>query len=181
MEQIEKMFKKTGWLSILESCVFIIIGAIMVWHPEGTLKVISGILGAIFIIAGTYKIMNYIFANGKYNFYNFDMLYGIIAIIIGITTILCSTTIASIFRIMIGVWIIYSSLVRMSLAMKLKRINVKVWVYTLILAIIMFLCGLYIILNSGTLIMTVGIIMIAYSIIDIIEEIIFMKNVKEIF
>ena len=153
----------------------------MIWNPEGTVKVISGILGAVFIIVGTYKIMNYVFANGKYDFYNYDMVYGIIAIIIGIVTVLCSTTIASIFRIIIGIWIVYTALIRISVSIKLKKIDVKAWVYTLILAIIMFLCGLYIILNAGTLVVTIGVVMIVYSIIDIILNIIFIKNVKEIF
>ena len=47
--------------------------------------------------------------------------------------------------------------------------------------IIMFICGLYVILNSGAIIVTIGTIMIVYSVIDIIEDVIFMKNVKEIF
>ena len=50
-----------------------------------------------------------------------------------------------------------------------------------IIAIIMFICGLYITMNSGAVIVTIGVMMIVYSIIDIIEDIIFMKNVKEIF
>ena len=44
----------------------------------------------------------------------------------------------------------------------------------------MFLCGLYVIVNSGAIVVTIGTIMIIYSVIDIIENIIFMKNIKEI-
>lgn len=45
----------------------------------------------------------------------------------------------------------------------------------------MFICGLYVTINSGAILVTVGTIMVVYSIIDIIEAIIFMKNTKEIF
>ena len=45
----------------------------------------------------------------------------------------------------------------------------------------MFGCGLFIALNSGTIIVTIGIVMIVYSIIDIIEDIICMINIKELF
>ena len=41
MEYIEKIFKKTGWISILESVIFAILGAIVIWKPEGTVKAIS--------------------------------------------------------------------------------------------------------------------------------------------
>ena len=69
----------------------------------------------------------------------------------------------------------------MSLALKLKNLNLKVWIYSLVLAIIMFICGLYITLNSGAIIVTIGWMMVISSIIDIIQDVIFMKNVKEIF
>lgn len=103
------------------------------------------------------------------------------AAVIGIITIAYSETIGTIFRVIIGIWIIYSSLIRINLAMKLKAIDVKAWSYSLLLAVIMFVCGLFIAMNSGSVIVTIGIIIIVYSVIDIIEDIIFMKNVKEIF
>lgn len=103
------------------------------------------------------------------------------AAVIGIITIAYSETIGTIFRVIIGIWIIYSSLIRINLAMKLKAMDVKAWSYSLLLAVIMFVCGLFIAMNSGSVIVTIGIIIIVYSVIDIIEDIIFMKNVKEIF
>lgn len=181
MEYIEKIFKKSGWISILESVIFAILGAILIWKPEGTVKVVSWILGLIFIIIGVYKIINYISAKGKYDFFNYDLIYGLMAAVIGIVTICYSSTIGSIFRVIIGIWIIYSSFIRISLSVKLKNLKLNIWVYSLILAMIMFICGLYITMNSGAVIVTIGVMMIVSSIIDIIEDIIFMKNVKEIF
>lgn len=181
MEYLEKAFKKTGFMSILTSVIFLIIGGVLIWKPEETIKISAYILGVIFIIIGICKIANYILSNGKYNLYNYDMIYGIIAIIIGIVTITYSNTIGMIFRIIIGIWIVYSAMIRISTSLKLKSINVKAWSYSLILAIIMLICGLYIIMNQGAIIVTIGIGIVIYSVIDIIEGIIFMKNVKEIF
>lgn len=181
MNYIEKVFKKSGWLTILEDLVFALLGIVLISHPDGTVKTISYILGAIFILVGIYKITNYISAKGKYNLYNFDMMYGIIAIVIGLVCFIYGNTIISAFRVIIGIWIMYSSFVRMNLALKVRRMNISVWFYSFILAILMFICGLFITLNSGIVIVTVGISMLIYSIIDIIETIIFMKNVKEIF
>ena len=181
MEYLEKIFKKSGWLSILESVVFAILGAVLIWNPEGTVKTISYILGIIFIAIGVYKVITYIMSRGKYDLYNFDLIYGLIAVIIGIVTIIYSSTIGNIFRIIIGIWIIYSSLIRMSLAIKLKNLKVNRWIYSLCLAIVMLICGLYITLNSGAIVVTIGIMMIVSSIIDIAQDVIFMRNVKEIF
>ena len=181
MEYIEKIFKKSGWISILESLIIAALGVILICKPEGTVKVIACILGSIFILAGIYKIINYISSKGRYNFYDYDLSYGLVACIIGIITIAYSSAIGSIFRIIIGIWIIYSSFIRMDLSVKFKTLDSKVWIYSLILAIIMFACGIYITVNSGAIIVTIGVMMIVYSIIDIIEDIIFIKNVKEIF
>lgn len=181
MEYIEKVFKKSGWISILESVIFAILGAILVWKPEETVTVISYILGVIFIIVGIVKCINYFVANGKYNLYNYDLVYGLMAIVIGLVTIIFSNAIISIFRIIIGIWIIYSSFMRMNLSVTLKNLNMGAWLYSLILSVMMFIAGLYVTLNSGAVIVTVGIILIIYSVIDIIEDIIFMKNIKKIF
>lgn len=181
MDYIEKVLKKTSWISILESIIFIVLGIIVIWKPEGTLKVISYILGFSFIIIGIGKIISYFSTKGRYNLYSNDLVYGFMACIIGLITIVFSTTIGSIFRIIIGIWIIYTSLTKMSLSLKLRTLESNVWMYTFILAIIMGICGLFVILNSGAVIMTIGVIMIVYSVVDIVEEIIFMKNVKEIF
>lgn len=179
---IEKIFKKSGWISILESVVFAILGAILIWKPEGTVTVISYILGTIFILAGIVKCFNYYRANGKYNLYNYDLVYGLMAIVIGFVTIAFGNAIVSIFRVIIGIWIIYSAFMRMNLSVTLKNLNMgSVWIASLILAIMMFIAGLYVTLNSGAVIVTIGAMLIAYSVMDIIEDVIFMKNIKEIF
>lgn len=72
----------------------------------------------------------------------------------------------------------YSALIRISLSVKLKTQNLNIWLSSLVLACIMLICGLYITLNSGAIIITIGIMMIVSSVIDIIEDIMFMKSVK---
>lgn len=178
---MEKFLKKSGWTSILSSIIFAILGIIVICHPETTLKVITGILGAMFIIIGIARIIAYFVAKGNYDFLNYDLIYGLIAIILGVITIGYSSAIETLFRIMIGAWIIYSSLMRLGLSIKLNKAKSKSWIYVMTIALLMLICGLYIIFNKGTIIVTIGIIMLIYAIMDIIEGFIFIKNVDEIF
>lgn len=180
MEGIKQLLKKTGWVSILESLVFGILGAIVIWKPEETIKVISYVLGIIFITIGILKIINYFLTKEKYDFYNYDLIYGLMTCVLGIVTMVYSSTISSILRIIIGIWIVYSSFIRMNLSLELRSIKVKIWIYSLILAIVMLICGLFVIMNSGTIITTIGIMMVVYAVIDIVENVIFMRNVKDI-
>ncbi len=180
MENLKSLFKKTGCVSILESLIFAILGIVLVCKPEGTVKFISGVLGAVFILVGIYKIINYFVTKGENDFFNYDLIYGLTAIVIGIVAMAYMNIIGSVFRIIIGVWIIYTSFVRINLAIQIKKIGSKSWIFGLILAILMLIGGLYVIIDANAIIVTIGIIMIVYSVMDIIENIIFMRNINKI-
>ena len=171
---MKEVLKKSGWVDILVSVAFAIIGIFMIVKTDLALKVISYILGGIFIVIGVIKGIDYFLSKGKYDFYNYDLIYGIIAIIIGIVTICCM------LRIMIAIWIIYSGLVRLSLSLKLHTAKINMWNVSLVLSIIMIIGGLYMIFQSGALVLTIGIIMLIYSIIDLIESAIFVKYVDKL-
>lgn len=177
---MENFLKKTGWESVITSLVFAVIGILFICNPEGTFIFATTILGLIFIIGGIIKIINYFKNRGILDFYNYELIYGIIAIIIGIVVIVYSNALETIFRIIIGIWIIYSGIMRLLLASKLKAIESQSWKPVLIIAVIMLICGLFITFNSGAIIMTIGIIMLIYAIMDLIEGFVFIRNVDKI-
>ena len=108
-----------------------------------------------------------------------SMLVAVLAYHISVKTYISIDAVNAIIRIVIGIWIIYNGLVRMSLSLKLKEINSQMWIYTIILAIAIILLGLFISLNSGAIISLVGGMMIAYAILDIIESMIFIKKLRQ--
>ena len=180
MEYLEKVLKKTGVTSLVTSIIFAILGGILIANPEGTIKFIAIILGVMFGLVGLYKIINYFENRGKYDFYNYDIAYGVIAIIFGILTICYSSQIGTFFRILIGLWIVYSAILRINLSIKLKAIESNVWIYSLVIALIMAACGVFIICNSGAVIVTLGIVVVIYSVLDVIESIMFLNNVSKL-
>lgn len=176
-----KLLKKTGLISILESIIFIILGGVLIWKADLAVKMISYILGGVFIVIGLAKVIKYFtVCKENYDFYSYELIFGLMTIVIGGIIMYYSSAIETILRIIIGLWIIYSSFVKFSLSFKLKQIGVKIWPASLVLAVIMFICGLYVILNPGTIIVTIGIAMIIYSIIDIVEDVIYMKNIDDL-
>ena len=177
---MKDFLKKSGWTDILVSLVFAVIAIFMITKSDAVVKIISYVLGGIFIIMGIVKIIDYFASKGKSDLYNYDFIYGIIAIIIGLVTIFCSSLIESMFRIVIAIWIIYSGLVRLSLSLKLHTAQINAWSVSLILSIIMIIGGIYMLLQSGALVLTIGIIMLVYSIIDLIESAIFIKYVDKL-
>lgn len=178
---MEKFLKKAGWTSVITSVVFGIIGLIMIYNPETTMKFISTILGIFFIVVGIIKVISYFVSKGNSTLFTNDIAWGLIAIIIGLVTMVYSNTIESIFRIMIGIWIIYSGFTRFTLSFRLKNVNDRLWALVLTLAVLMVIGGLYVTFYPGALIVTLGVIILIYSIMDLVESFIFMRNVKDIF
>lgn len=180
MEYVKKFLEKSGQMAILEAIIFTVLGIVLVCQPGMTLRIIAIILGIIFFVIGAFKLIQYFTSKGKNDAFNYDLIYGLTAIAIGIVAMAYMNVIASVLRIIVGVWIIYTSFVRFNSTIQLKIANNRVWLYSLILALLMFVCGLYILVNTGAIIVTIGIAMIIYGVIDIVENIIFIKNIKTI-
>ena len=179
---MEQFLKKMGWTSILTSFAFTIMGIIIAYYPNATFQIISYVMGGIVIAWGIIKVIEYLKMKDTYDLYNDELAFGVIAILLGIVMIVCNNMIETLLRILIGLWIVYSGVMRFTLAWKLQKMEIdnKIWGSILVIAIIMLLCGIYIIASPGAIMTTIGIIMILYGVMDIIEEIIFMKNVKNI-
>ena len=177
---MEQFLKKIGWTSIVTSLVFTVLGFIIVYNPNETFQFISYLLGGTLIIFGIIKIIEYIKTKDSYDLYNDELVYGIMAILLGIVVIVCNGMIETVLRVLIGLWIIYSGAMRFALALKIQKLNVdnKIWISVLLISLVILFCGIYIVANPGAVMVTIGIVMIVYGIMDIAEEIIFMRNVK---
>ena len=179
---MEQFFKKMGWTSIITSLGFAILGLVIAYNPNTTFQIISYVLGGMLIAYGVIKILGYFRIKDINGMYTAELSFGVIAALFGIVVIVCSDMIETMIRVLIGIWIIYSGIMRLWLAINLKKFDTdnKIWLMVLFIALAMLICGMYIVLNSGTVMMTIGIIIVIYAIMDIVEEIIFMNNMKNI-
>lgn len=172
-------FKKVSVASILTSIAIGILGLIILFNPNETIALLSLILGIIIMIIGIGKIISYIILRKESNFSNYDLIYGIIAIVISIIMLANANAFATIVRVIIGIWIAYTGIMKLIYALNLKSLSSSSWIAVMIMAIITIIAGVYIAIDSSILIMVFGVIFIAYAVIDIIEQIIFMINVNK--
>lgn len=170
---------KKDAMSLVMAILFLIIGILLFSNPDGVIKFISYVIGAIFIITGIVKLFSYYRMSKKMNINNnSDLILGIIAIIIGLVIIICLSAIAFIINFAIGGWILYSGIMKLMSAFNLKELKVDSWIYVLITSIVMIICGLYVVINFNTAYKAMGIVLIIYSIIEIIQYIIIPKNIN---
>ena len=180
IEQVSGNLKKSAWSAAVESLIVMFFGILLVAWPDVTILVISNVLGAIFIIGGIYRIINYFVVKGQNDFFNNDLLSGVLFLLIGIAAIVIGEDIANIFRIIVGIWMIYESLVRVNTAIKLHSAGIKVWSYILIIALVMLALGVFVTFNTGAVVQLVGWMMILTGIVGIVGDIMFIQHVNAI-
>ena len=107
---IVRRARTASWVAILEAVVVGVLGGLLVTNPDGILRVIFYVVGIFLIVKGVYKIVNYFAVHGKYDFYNNDLLYGIIALIFGILSVVLWEKLSGAIGLVVGAWMIYGSL-----------------------------------------------------------------------
>ena len=142
------------------------------------IRAVAYVVGAFFIIKGAYQINNYFLVNGQNDFFNNNLLGGVISLLIGITLLIIGEEIANVFRIVIGIYLIYEALVRINTAIKLHAASIAAWKYVLILALMMLVVGVFVVFYSGAVATLIGWMMILAGIIGIIGDVMFIQYIN---
>ena len=179
-EQIKNSFKQSAWMAIFESLATAILGIFLIVWPDSAIKVIAVTAGVFFVVKGAYQIIYYFMVKGQNDFLNNGLLSGVISLIIGIAALVMGDELATIFRIVIGIWMIYEALVRMNTALKLHAAKIDAWKYVLIIALCMLVVGVFITFFEGAIISLIGWMMIVTGIIGIVGDVIFIQYVNEL-
>lgn len=172
--------KSVSWLAILESVVVGLLGVLLLVNPTGMVKIIFYTVGIFLIIKGVYKIINYFAVHGKYDFYNNDLLYGIVALVFGIVAVILWEQLGQVIGIVVGAWTIYGALVRMNAAIKMHTAGIKEWFYVLLLSMVMLALGVYMVISVGAVLAIVGWIMVASAVVGIIDDLIFIRHLDAV-
>ncbi len=179
-EPVVRRAKSVSWLAILESLIVGILGVLLLVNPEGVTKIIFYAVGIFLMIKGVYKIINYFAVHGKYDFYNNDLLYGIIALVFGVIAVVLWEQLGQVIGIVVGAWMIYGALVRMNAAIKMHTAGIKEWFYVLLLSMVMLALGIYMVITVGAVIAIVGWVMVASAVIGILDDLIFIRHLDAV-
>ena len=176
-------FNKLMTISLITSIIFIILGLILILFTKLSLDLIGYIVAVLLIINGVLNVTDD-YKQFKV-FYFFDgFTSGLLSIIFGIIIIANPNYIAMIMPIMIGLWFIISSTFKLRMALALKDSTKTGWILPYILSILTIIMGLCLIFNPGigtlSIVQVIGFITILYGICDVIDVLIFKKNIKAI-
>ena len=176
VEQIGKDVKKSAWSAVIESLAILILGVLFIAWPDTMVKVVAYIVGAFFIVKGLFQIINYYLEKGQNDFFNNNLLMGVVSVLIGITALVMGEDIANVFRVIVGIFLIYESLVRVNTATKLNNAGIPIWRYVLLLAIVILVLGIFVTFNDVATV--IGWMMVVAGIIGIVSDTLFISQIN---
>lgn len=171
----EKFLKRSNWTDILISIVFVLLGILLVVKPNETIAAISTLLGILFITIGVLKLIQYFTSDTKDDYL---LTIALISVVFGVIVMFGSIAILSLFRIILGLWIIAAGIMDLQTTLIWKEVKSPYWTLTLVLSMLMIIAGIVLLINAEILYTTIGIITIVYATLDIIDRIIFMKKIE---
>ena len=172
--------KKVIWPSLLSSIFLLLLGLLLFFKSSETLVGISYLIGGILIALGVIAIINFLRNKTRDVFMQLNIVYGIVSIVAGLFLVTVPEFIGSIIPIVVGIAVIISSSFKVQQALILKNLDNKYFLPSLIMAIICLVCGVVILFNpfKSAVVVTriIGIFMIIYAILDIINTYILKKS-----
>ena len=166
--------------SIVLSVLMFILGLIFMIYPSVSFSVVTYIIAIFLILNGLYFIIekdNSIFFSGF-------LTLGVLELLMGIIMLINPNIVKTLFPIVVGISMVVKSALDLRISINLSSVNYKNWLILFICSLLGIICGVYIIVNPGVgsqVITTyVGIVIMVYAISNIIDTIVFKKNVNDI-
>ena len=182
MKDIKSTFNLITLGSIAFDILVIILGIFFVSNPSVGFESALFLIGIIFLISGISSIIKFI-VNPR-SFFKVELFYGILSIIFGFFAIFKPVSVEILIVIIVGTWLIVSSVIKLIVALELRKVKENTWIFDLTVALLTLLLGILILANpfSSYIILStyVGVMMMIYAGMDIVEQLFIRKRANTI-
>ena len=177
LKKLNKYFN----ISIVIAIIFAALGIILMSYPDISFNAISYCIAGILIING---LVLFVVDYKTYSLFVNTFFYAILSIIGGVLVLIQQSELKMAILICLGIWFIAGGLFKLRFSAYLRDSNIFYSVLSVIANIITIICGVILLMNpiESVEIVTVsmGIILLVYSIVDLIDMIVIKKNVNGI-
>lgn len=180
VKYLETQFNSYMIANIMLSILMIILGIILYVNPSIAIKTVSWLIALFFIIQGVLSIYSYV-KKDRITLLGFNLIYGIISIVIGLFVILNPFAIANILTMGLGLWLLVSGGLKINYSVRLKNIKEQSWALTLVVGLISIIFGLMVILNPFSkliIVEVIGLFLVVYGVIDLTDILLLKKRAK---
>lgn len=146
MTDIDRLFSKIMWMDIALSICLTLVGLIFLVYPDVSVTVIGVIFGLLITVLGGVLIYTYL-KRREIPLFRFNLIYGILGVILGILTIISPFTFTQVITIFIGIWILYIAIIKIDFAIRLKLLEERSWLFLLMSALLEIFMSILIFIN----------------------------------
>ncbi|MEN6595091.1 MAG: DUF308 domain-containing protein [Clostridiaceae bacterium] len=130
------------------SIVYMILGLILIIWPDQARQLICYLLGAAALLYGLFRIVDY-FARKQHTEggVQFGVALGIACAVLGLFLLFKANTVVSVLAAIIGVAVIIDSILRLQIALNLRRVTGAGWLALFITALVTLIFGVLLLFN----------------------------------
>ena len=183
MRIMEHILKKIKTNVIVSAFICIALGVILVFWPGLSVKVVCMAIGAVLVINGISRLLNFIFGRDGSVFSQMNLVMGIIITVIGGWILLQPGTIIAMIPILVGIIIVIHGINNLQQSVSLCQNRYDKWWIAMLLGIITIGFGVLLVFNPFaavyTLIRFIGLFLIYDGASDIWIMSRVSRNVKQ--
>ena len=154
--------------SIISSFIILLFGALIFAYPNTVVTTASMIFGGVLMFYGLILVIkNYYEERANTSKSSTSFLIGIFLLVVGLLFIVLANVVSQILQYVLGAWILFTGIERLMIALSLGKNN-NAFITQIVISGLLLAAGLYTILRGHLEIQIIGIIMIVYSILQII-------------
>ena len=168
---MELILKKIKTNVIASALLCIALGVVLVVWPDMSVQIACMAIGAVLILNGISRLINFIFKRDGSLFSQMNLIMGIIITVIGVWIILQPAKVIAMIPILVGIIIIIHGVNNLQQAVSLCQSRYDKWWIALILGLLTVAFGILLICNPfeavETLVMFIGLFLIYDGVSDI--------------
>lgn len=178
---MKKKFDEITNSIIIVSCLLVVLGCVLIVYPTMSLRTL-GIMSAIYLLAHGITLILLEVRLSKIFVPFENLISGVLSIVLSIVLLSRPEAASLLLTIVLGVWIIVSSINNIKVAIFFKKIKEFPSDLMILLGVLDIILGLFVIFNPFeaviSLTLYIGIMLIIHSIFNICDMIVLKKNVK---
>ena len=182
MKEIRKNFNLLTIGAMMLDVIIIVLGMFLIANPSVGINSALMLLGIILIVSGLYSLVKY--SVNKQIIFRFELIYGIASLVAGLLALFKPFAVANLITVLVGFWLIITSIFKFAVALELKKVNIESWTFDMSLSVITIFLGLLLVINPfrGYIILSTyaAIMLIVYAGVDLVEQLTIRRRANKI-
>lgn len=177
-EEAEKSF----WVSIISGTLFSVFGIYLIYKPFATKTILARGIAIVLLCVAIFGLFKYLTRKDKTKKIDVNVVYAVIALILAAILFFMPLAISGFIPIALGGYTLANTFLKVGYLKQLAKNEVKDFGTSIFIFIIMLLLSVVIIFNPLKSVLnmnqTTGMILVFYSILDIILCYLFKNNIN---